>query len=93
VVTGEMHLVRREVYEKLDRPYYFTYHANGTVVYSEDFVFSQHCKALGYKLYTHYGVMCKHYKHLDIKAMNDLLIAQEQAWREKTGGRGRRKNF
>lgn len=56
VVTGGCHLVKRGVFEKLERPYYFTYHKNGLVIYSEDFIFSQQCQKLGYKLYTNYGL-------------------------------------
>lgn len=73
VVTGGMFLVKREVYEKLERPFYFTYHKNGLVEYSEDFVFSQQCQKLGYKLYTHFGLLCKHYKNIDVKDINDLM--------------------
>ena len=74
IITGGCHLVKREVFEKLERPYYFTYHKNGLVEYSEDFVFSQQCQKLGYKLYTHYGLLCKHLKLVDIKSINDLMI-------------------
>jgi len=74
VVTGGCFLVRREVMEKLERPFYFTYHKNGIVIYSEDFVFSQQCQKLGYKLYTHYGLLCKHIRQIDIKAINDLMV-------------------
>lgn len=74
VVTGGCHLVKREVFEKIERPYYFTYHKNGTAIYSEDFVFSQQCQKLGYKLYTHYGLPCKHFRKVDVKEMNDLMV-------------------
>lgn len=74
VVTGGCHLVKREVLEKLERPYYFTYHKNGLVELSEDFVFSQQCQRLGYKLYTHYGLKCKHIRYTDIKGLNDLMV-------------------
>ena len=73
VVTGGCHLVKREVFEKLERPYYFTYHKNGLVIYSEDFVFSQQVQKLGYKLYTHYGLHCKHIRLVDIKSINNLM--------------------
>jgi uncharacterized protein YegP (UPF0339 family) len=69
-----MFLVKREVYEKMDRPFAFTYHANGTVILSEDFYFSQQAQKLGYKLYTHYGLLCKHYKIVDIKEINNLMV-------------------
>lgn len=73
IVTGGCHLVKRKVFEQLERPYYFTYHKNGTVIYSEDFVFSQQCQELGYKLYTHYGLRCKHFKSIDVLNMNNLM--------------------
>ena len=74
VITGGMMMIKRGVLEKMDRPFYFTYHSNGTVEYSEDFVFSQQAQKLGYKLYTHFGLLCKHMKTLDIKSVNDLLL-------------------
>jgi len=74
VVTGGMFLAKREVFEKLERPFYFTYHKNGTVIYSEDFVFSQQCQKLGYKLFTHYGLHCGHIKAVDVKGLNDLMV-------------------
>ena len=73
-ITGGCHLVKREVFEKIERPYYFTYHKNGLVIYSEDMVFSQQCQEAGYKLYNHFGLLCKHYKNIDIKAVNDLMV-------------------
>ncbi len=74
VITGGMFMAKREVYEKLERPFYFTYHKNGLVIYSEDFVFSQQCQKLGYKLYTHYGLLCKHIRNVDVKGINDLMV-------------------
>lgn len=74
VITGGMFLVKREVYEKLERPFYFTYHKNGVVIFSEDFIFSQQCQALGYKLYTHYGLPCGHIRSVDVKSINDLMV-------------------
>lgn len=73
IITGGMFLVKREVYEKLERPFYFTYHKNGVVIFSEDFVFSQQCQKLGYKLYTHYGLPCGHIRTVDVKGINDLM--------------------
>ena len=73
-ITGGCHLIKREVMEKLERPYYFTYHKNGIAIYSEDMVFSQQCQELGYKLYNHFGLLCKHYKTIDIKSVNDLMV-------------------
>jgi len=74
VVTGGCHLVKRKVFEKLERPYYFTYHKNGLVKNSEDFVFSKQCQKLGYKLFTNYDLFCSHIKYIDIKSINDLMV-------------------
>lgn len=74
IVTGGMFLVKRGVYEKMERPFAFTYHKNGTVIYSEDFYFSQQAQKLGYKLYTHYGLLCKHYKNIDVREINNLMV-------------------
>jgi GT2 family glycosyltransferase len=74
IVTGGMFLVKREVYEKLERPFYFTYHKNGVAICSEDFVFSQQCQKLGYKLYTHFDLHCGHLKVVDVKDINDLMV-------------------
>jgi len=74
IVTGGMFLSKREVLEKMDRPFAFTYHANGTVIYSEDFYFAQKAQKLGYKLYTHYDLLCKHFRNIDIKEINTLMV-------------------
>ena len=73
-ITGGMFMVKREVYEKLERPFYFTYHLDGTVEYSEDFVFSQQVQSLGCKLYTHFGLICEHMKTIGVKSFNDALV-------------------
>ena len=74
VVTGGCFLAKREVYERMERPFAFTYHKNGLVELSEDFYFSQQAEELGYKLYTHYGLLCKHWRVGDVKAINDLMV-------------------
>ncbi|KKL25818.1 hypothetical protein LCGC14_2401490, partial [marine sediment metagenome] len=74
-ITGGMFLVKREVYEKIERPFAFTYHKDGTVIYSEDFYFSQQCQEAGYKLYTHYDLVCEHYKTVGVKNVNDLMLS------------------
>lgn len=73
-ITGGMFLIKREVLEKMERPFAFTYHKNGTVIYSEDFYFSREAQKLGYKLYTNYNLICKHYKNVDLKDINNTLL-------------------
>ena len=71
-------MVKREVYEQIERPFYFTYHKDGTVEYSEDFVFAQQCQALGYKLYTHFGIITDHMKTIGCKSFSDALLVSSQ---------------
>jgi GT2 family glycosyltransferase len=71
-MTGGCSLVRRKVYEAIERPYFFIYHKNGTAIYSEDFVFSQQCQEKGFKLFTDYRLTCGHYKTLNILDINNL---------------------
>lgn len=78
VITGGCFLVKREVFEKIERPFSFTYHRDGTVEYSEDFYFSQKCQEHGYKLYTHYDLICKHIKILDVLDFNNALLVTER---------------
>lgn len=92
VITGGMFMVRREVYEKLERPFYFTYHKDGTVEYSEDFIFSQQCQSLGYKLYTHYGIICEHMKTIGVKSFNDALVITANRERREEQTRGPDRN-
>ena len=74
-MTGGCFLVKREVFEKLERPFAFTYHKNGIVEYSEDFYFSQQVKEkLGLKLWTHFGLHCKHIREVDCSGINRLCI-------------------
>jgi len=87
-ITGGMFMVKREVYEKIERPFYFTYHKDGIVEYSEDFVFSQQCQSLGYKLYTHYGIICEHMKTIGVKTFNDALVVTANRTREEGQFRG-----
>lgn len=75
-ITGGCFLIKRKVLEQLERPFYFTYHKNGIVEYSEDFIFSQQAQKLGYKLYTNYGVRCRHFKEVDVLGINNLMVSK-----------------
>jgi GT2 family glycosyltransferase len=74
IVTGGIFLVKREVLEKIKRPFHFTYHDDGTVEYGEDFAFSQNVQKAGFKVWTHYGLLCKHRVQTDSKNVNDLMV-------------------
>lgn len=74
IVTGGCFLVRREILEQIERPFYFTYTKNGILEYTEDFVFSRQVQGLGKKLYTDFGVVCDRTGFVSVKGINDLLV-------------------
>jgi len=73
-VMGGMFLIKRKVLVNMERPFAFTYKKDGTLDFSEDIYFSQKAKERGYKLYTNYDLLCKHYKVVDVKDVNDLML-------------------
>lgn len=73
VGTGGMILIKRKVLEKMERPFYFTYNADGTLGHSEDFIFFMNAQKRGFKTFVNYDLICGHKKVCDIKDINNLL--------------------
>lgn len=75
--TGAV-LLRREVVEKLkkDGPLFrFEYDKNGIVTLGEDYHFSRRARESGEDIWVDYSIHCKHYRKVDIREMNDLMVA------------------
>lgn len=70
---GACILVKRNVYEKLERPYEFVYHKDGTLALTCDFRIWQKWQELGGKLYIDFSILCDHKKKCSIKGIQDLL--------------------
>lgn len=79
VITGGMFLVKREVFEKIERPFEFTFHRSGIACYSEDFRFSQKAKERGFHVWTDFSILCGHYKTLNILDVNNLMVRYGKA--------------
>ena len=71
---GACVLVKRKIYESIERPYEFVYHKDGTLVLTCDFRIWQKAQELGYKIYIDFSILCSHYKKVDLKKFQDLLI-------------------
>lgn len=71
---GAFLLVKREVYEKMERPYEFIYHRDGTLALTCDFRVWQKAQELGYKLFIDFSVLCSHFKKVDLKKYQDMLL-------------------
>lgn len=63
---GSCLLIKRKVFEKLERPYFkFELKDNGLDhVKSEDIYFADKARDAGFELWAHTGVMCGHYKQV-----------------------------
>lgn len=66
-------MVRRRVYEKLERPYEFLYHRDGTRRLTCDFHIWQKAQDQGMNLFIDFGLLCDHSKKVSIKGIQDLL--------------------
>lgn len=71
---GACVLVKRKVYEALERPYEFHYHRNGTLSLTCDFDIWQKFQAKGFHLFVDFDIICSHMKEVDLKAINNLLV-------------------
>lgn len=70
---GAFVLVKRKVYDQLERPYEFVYHRDGTLALTCDFRIWQKWQALGGEIYIDFDVLCDHQKKCSIKGIQDLL--------------------
>lgn len=70
--------IKREVIEKLTKPYFeFKYDAESRMmIEGEDLGFCLKVGALGYKFFTDYSMVCKHYKTVCLLEMNNYAIDQ-----------------
>jgi len=73
-VGGACVLVKRKVYETIERPYQFHYHRNGGLSLTCDFDLWQKFYAKGFKLFVDFDLICSHFKEVDIKMINNLLV-------------------
>lgn len=73
-IGGACVLVKREVYETIERPYEFLYHRDGTLALTCDFYIWQKVKEAGFKLWVDFGVTCDHVRTCSIKGVNDLMV-------------------
>lgn len=70
---GACLLVKRYIYEQIERPYEFDYHRDGTLALTCDFRFLQKCQEKGYQPYIDFDLLCDHQKVCSIKGIQDLL--------------------
>lgn len=79
---GACLMIKREVLEKVDRPCEVMYHANGTASLDGDFRMCQKFQEAGFKIFIDFSLVCSHYKTINLKDVNNLLLWNTRQVRE-----------
>jgi hypothetical protein len=76
LATGCM-FIKREVFEKLEKPYFAFKHDEKTrrVIEGEDLGFCLKLNKLGIRCLIDYSMVCKHYKRIDLLDLNNYAIS------------------
>ena len=72
-VGGACVLVKRELYEALERPYEYHYHRDGTLALTCDFDIWQKAQAKGFKLFVDFDILCDHKRKCSILGFQNLV--------------------
>lgn len=72
-------LVARRVLDAMryEQPFARTWNSDGTVRDGADFSFCRRAKAAGFKVHTHFGYPCRHFKQVDLYEMIEHFNAQK----------------
>lgn len=65
-------LLSRNVLQSIKAPFARKYDENGLELLGQDLFFSEKAREQGFKLYTHFDYIAKHYKTIDISIINNL---------------------
>jgi hypothetical protein len=67
-------MIKRKVFEQMNRPYEYKYYPNGELELVADFVFCQKAEALGFELWYDFDCICDHIKPVSLRGINKLLL-------------------
>lgn len=74
-IGGACVLVKRKVYENIERPYEFVYHKDGTLALTCDFRVWQKAKDKGFRVFVDFDILCDHKKACSIKGVQNLMVS------------------
>lgn len=77
VATGCM-CIRRNVLEKIKRPFEDLFDDDGVLLTNDDMHFCIKCSKAGYKVFAHWDYVCAHYKNIDLMQVLDLIMRASQ---------------
>lgn len=72
-IGGACVMVKRRVYEVIERPYEYIFHRDGTLGLTADFRFCQQAQERGFKIFVDYNLLCDHQRLCSIKGFQDTL--------------------
>ena len=78
--------VKREVLEKVKRPFEDIFDKYGCLANSDDMAFADKCKKAGFEQWTHFDYYCSHYKTVDLLRMLKMIQAAHKAGVEEGKG-------
>jgi hypothetical protein len=76
VVSNGMMMVKMEVFDNLEWPYWRTEHAKGMLVTGADIYFCRKAKAAGYSLWVDPKLKCNHFKMVDLLGIAKKYIKE-----------------
>ena len=80
-------LIRREVIERLEFPWFKTIENPDGSGQTEDFFFSQKCREGGFKIRADPAVRCRHFKEVDLLELMNLLQLLSQQIKDLKNGK------
>jgi len=75
-------IIRRNVLEKIKKPFEDWFDEDGCLITNDDLYFSHKCRENKFEIWTHGDYMCSHYKTVDLLQMAHLLIKAKNGIRE-----------
>jgi len=66
-------IIKREVLEKVKKPFEDLYDEEGILITNDDLAFCLKCKDAGFEIWTHYDYVCSHYKTVDLLQMSAFI--------------------
>lgn len=67
-------LIKRKVFEKLEKPYFEFIYKEGLLINGEDFNFCDEARKAGFKIWVNKNYMTNHFNIINLKSINDYLL-------------------
>jgi GT2 family glycosyltransferase len=76
---GACVMMKRHIFDNVERPYEFVYHRDGTLALTCDFKVWQKLEETGYKLFIDFDILCDHQRPCSIKSIQDMMVKMQKS--------------